>query len=545
MATISDHASPACNRVLLVDDDPSMLRLVSHWLESVGYVVRQAGDGQQALSAVETECTDFLITDWDMPRLDGLQLCRRVREMDLPHYVYILFLTVKRTTDETIAGLEVGADDFLTKPLSKAELLARMRAGHRVLHLERQLSELAHSDPLTGLLTRRTFFQSLAREWERSKRFRRPLSCVMVDIDFFKRVNDSYGHLTGDAVLKAVAQTLARGSRQSDLLCRYGGEEFCLMLPETKEQDAAAWSERMREQLAAEEFFIPGGRLRLTCSFGAAQTHDDTRDCEQLVDEADQALLCAKRSGRDRVVGFESLSDAGEHELDDNSHYGSLFHGITAREVMTPVVVSLSEADPVAQAAEFFLRSRFNSAPVVDARGQLSGILSEKDLMAALVLPDFWNRPIREAMKPNVICYAPETPIRTIYEFLCRVAIRRVVIVEDGRPVGTISRCTLLRWFRNLVIGKGLTGSVDAAEDGATDSKYRLAYTARRLAEQMAEFEDGLDGDPEDLVPFVVGGVTSMQAMLDDLLAHARYASLSRLGTGGVGAILLNTHVSD
>jgi two-component system, cell cycle response regulator len=245
MTTSTENPTPASNKVLLVDDDPSMLRLFSRWMKSAGYCMRHASDGQQALRAIETECPDFLVTDWEMPHMSGLELCRRVRELDLPQYVYILFLTAKKTSDETIAGLEVGANDFLSKPMSKAELLARMRAGHRMLQWERRLREIAHSDPLTGLLTRRTFFESLAREWERAKRSRRPIACVMVDIDFFKRINDTHGHLAGDVVLKAVARELSACSRKTDLVCRYGGEEFCVMLPETKDHDAALWAEQI------------------------------------------------------------------------------------------------------------------------------------------------------------------------------------------------------------------------------------------------------------------------------------------------------------
>jgi diguanylate cyclase (GGDEF)-like protein len=546
MATSADNIAPASGKVLLVDDDAAMLRLVSRWMEGAGYSVRQASDGQLALEAIEAECPDFLVTDWEMPRLDGLELCRRVRELELPHYVYILFLTVKRTSGETVAALEVGADEFVTKPLDRAELLARMRSGDRVLQLERRLRELAHSDPLTGLLTRRTFFQSLAREWERSKRFRRPLSCVMVDIDFFKRVNDSHGHAAGDAVLKGVARELAAKSRKSDLVCRYGGEEFCLMLPETKEPDAARWAERFRKHLASVRFPVAGETVQITCSFGAAQVHDDTQTCEQLVDEADQALLCAKRSGRDRVVRFESLSDAGEKEFDEAGQHGGLFRGITAREVMTPVVACLQESETVGQAAEFFLRSRLNSTPVVDAHGRLSGILSEKDLMSALVLPEFWSRPIRESMKPNVICYPPDAPISTIYEFLCRVAIRRVVIAEEGRPVGTISRCTLLRWFRNMLATRGLLGSAVPPDDlSPTDSRSRLGQAARELADQVAQLEGRLNQEEQDLVPYVVGGVTRMQELVDDLLAHARYANRIPGDEGGLEAFLLNAHHSD
>lgn len=545
MLVPAEQPDPGSNRVLLVDDDPVMLRLLSAWLERAGYRVRPVSDGRQALEAVEAECPDFLVTDWDMPHVDGLELCRRVRGLDLPHYVFILFLTTKRAPDETIAGLDVGADEFVSKPIHRAELLARMRAGSRVLQLERQLRELAHSDPLTGLPTRRVFFEGLAREWERARRLHLPISCVMVDIDFFKRVNDLHGHAVGDGVLKAVAGELAAGTRKSDLVCRYGGEEFCLMLPETAEHDAALWAERMRRRIAAREFSACGVLLRITCSFGTAQHHDDTQNCDELVDLADQALLCAKRSGRDRVVRFESLSELGERDLDDRSEYGSLFHGIAAQQVMTPVVACLREDESVGRAAEFFLNSRINSTPVVDAQGRLTGILSEKDLMAALVSPDYWRRPLGDVMKPNVICYAPDTPVRTIYEFLCRVSIRRVVIVEDGRPVGTISRGTLLRWFRNLVFSKGLMEPTLAAESAdPQQSKQHLDETARELAGQVAMLQGHLRDEEEELTPYVVGGVTRMQDLLNDLLAHARFANRAA-GASLLPALLLNAHHSD
>jgi len=546
---LSARVAVRAPRVLLVDDDPAMLRIVSKWLERSGYQVETVGDGQQALAALEGECPDFLITDWEMPHLDGLELCRRVRAMDLPHYVYILFLTVKADRAEKIAGLEVGADDFLRKPIDQGELLARLRAGSRILDLERRLSDMARTDPLTGLLTRRSFFDALAKEWHRAERMRLPMSCVMADIDFFKRVNDIHGHPTGDAILKTVANLMQEGCRSSDVVCRCGGEEFSVLLPETKEHDAALWAERIRKRIASLVFPVGGKELRITCSFGTAQNHDDTQTCEQLVDQADQALLCAKRSGRDRVVRFESLCDSSELELEDSANQQSLFHGVTARHVMTPVVACLREDDTIGQAAEFFLRSRINSTPVVDGDGQLTGILSEKDLMAALVSLECWHRPIREVMKPNVICYEENTPVRTIYEFLCRVTIRRVVIADQGRPTGTISRSTLLRWFRNLVLTKGLLRPGDLPEGTCEAdpyrSKQRLSETTRELAELVGALEGHLRENADDLVPYVVGGVTRMQEMLDDLLAYSRYANTPGGAQAALQAMLASNSISD
>jgi two-component system cell cycle response regulator len=544
---MTDPTTSRPYNVLLADDDPAMLRILSTWLEKAGYRVTQARDGRQALAAIDEDCPDFLITDWEMPNMDGLALCEAVRKANLPHYLYVLFLTVRASSQEKIAGLDVGADDFLTKPVQRNELLAQLRSGARVLQLERRLSEMARTDPLTGLPTRRTFYEGLAKEWHRAKRVGLPLSCVMLDIDFFKRINDIHGHPAGDTVLTSVADLLTRSCRGSDTVCRYGGEEFCVMLPETTEHGAALWAERVRKRISSQEVPLGERQLSVTASFGAAQRHDDVQTPEDLVDQADQALLCAKQSGRDRVVRYEWLTEASNLQLEDSQDQEGLFRGVAARHVMTPMVACLRDDETIGQAAEFFLRSRITSTPVVDAQGKLTGMLSEKDLMAAVVSLECWQRPVSEVMKPNVICYEEQTPIRTIYEFLCRVSVRRVVIVDDGRPTGTISRGTLLRWFRNLVITKGL---LDCEELPKCEvdldphrSKERLAETARELARQASRLESRFQDDADDLVPYVVGGATRMQELVNDLLAHSRYAN--ETAAGGLQSILLSTSHTD
>ncbi|MBN2022919.1 MAG: diguanylate cyclase [Pirellulales bacterium] len=530
--------NPPNRRVLLVDDDPALRRILSHWLRGADFDVREAGNGMEALAAIEADCPDFLITDWEMPVVDGPELCRRVRASNLPKYVYILFLTIRSAPAEMITGLEIGADDYLGKPILQGELLARMRAAGRIVALERRLSEMARTDPLTRLWTQRTFYEVLEKEWERVSRSGAPLSCAMIDLDFFKRVNDMHGHPVGDAVLKTITEILLRNCRASDTICRYGGEEFCALLPDTTEEAAVAWAERLRASLSGTVIRGGGTELRVTASFGVAQRRDDTQTSAGLVDQADQALLCAKQSGRDRVVSFELLNSARQIDLDESDQHG-IFRGITARHVMSPMVVGLHEDETVGQAAEFFLRSRINSTPVVNREGKLVGILSEKDLLATMVSFDSWESPVRDVMKPNVICYDEDTPIRVVYEFLCRVSIRRVVIVADGCPVGTISRGTLLRWFRNLVLSKGLVETTSTPEPHDEKdphrSKDRLAETAETIAGLARELQRRLREDPRDLVPFVVGGATRMQELVTDLLAFSRYANDA--GQTGAAAI--------
>ena len=474
----SDTTTAAAEyKVLLSDDDPIMLRLLSRYLKNAGYSTRTVTDGQEALEAIELECPNFVITDWEMPRVNGPELCRRVREMPLPHYVYIIFLTGKTARAEMIAGLECGANDFLCKPISEGELLARIRSGSRVLELERRLSLMARTDSLTGLMTQRYFYECLTKEWHRSRRSRQPLSCAMMDLDYFKQINDVHGHPSGDLVLKSVAELLLDSCRASDFVCRYGGEEFCILLPETGETDAAMWAERVRRRLAGLQIQTDSRELRVTGSFGVAQCRHDTQDSEQLVDLADQALLYAKRAGRDRVTCYTTLIDAAEPKLEALERQEGVFYGICAGDVMTPLAVCLREDETIDDATQFFLQSGVASTPVLGANGTLVGFLSEKDLIAVMVSPDCWQQPLCNVMRPNVISYEEDTPIRVIYEFLCRVSMRRVVITKDGIPVGTISQNSLLRWYRDTVLRKGRIDEITVDnEERAVDNSICRVY---------------------------------------------------------------------
>ena len=257
------------------------------------------------------------------------------------------------------------------------------------------------------------------------------------------------------------------------------------MLPETNEADADAWAQRVRQRLAA--LRVPAGRgeLRVTGSFGVAQCGDDTQDSEELVDLADQALLCAKRAGRDRVVRYASLIDTGEPRLHCLEQHDGSFQGICARDVMTRLVVCLRQDQTIDEAAQFFLYSGMASTPVLDADGTLAGFLSEKDLLAVMVSPDCWQQPLDGVMRSNVVSYEEDTPIRVIYEFLCRVSIHSVVITKDGYPTGTISQNSLLQWFRTRVVQKGLILSDSSALDSAAYSTADMATVCGKSSPQQ------------------------------------------------------------
>lgn len=307
-------------KLLIVDDDPNCRHLLRSLLEHAGYEVSVAQDGAEGYERVVAERPDIIITDWMMPRVDGLEMIRKIRAQ-LNWYPYILLVTCK--TDQQL-GLDMGADDFVLKPIRREQLLPRIRAGERIVTLQerlreknlelnlvnQQLAELAITDPLSGLLNRRAFFEEARNEWHRATRYDLALSCLMIDIDRFKSVNDTYGHAIGDRVIRGLSSTLRTGLRENDVLCRYGGEEFCALLINTPIETAAELAERLRKR--AHEVRVPGlpDSFQLSISLGVASRCLQTSSEQTLIDQADQALLFAKRTGRDRWSRFDQLGTA-------------------------------------------------------------------------------------------------------------------------------------------------------------------------------------------------------------------------------------------
>ncbi len=434
--------------ILLVDDDPAILRLLVRCVEVAGYHARCAADGRLAMAAIERHCPDIVVTDWEMPSVDGMKLCHWLRTQNLPHYVYTIFLTVRTRVEDLVRALKAGADDFIKKPVDRNELLARLRCGTRVLELERRLIRLAKCDPLTGLATRRHFFEQADREWARADRHHFPLSCVMMDIDFFKRVNDSYGHPVGDEVLRRVAASLTSSLRISDYISRYGGEEFCILLPETSEEGAAVWADQLRDKLASATMSVEGRQIGVTASFGVAGRTHSTKSPKHLVDLADRALLQAKRFGRNRVVCYQDTDESSTARSDVHDVNLS-FATQRAGNVMSEIAFKLHENETIVQATERFLQHHVDVAPVVDDKGRLIGVLSENDIMAAMFWPDRRSTTVKEAMKSDIEAFDEQTPIMDVYESLCRSWIRNAIIVKDQQPSGVISQETLLRCFNN------------------------------------------------------------------------------------------------
>jgi two-component system cell cycle response regulator len=313
-------------RLLLVEDEPTQRMMLERQLKKAGYIVETAENGEQALSKILGGTYQIVLTDWDMPGMDGPTLCKHVRDAELKAelktYVYILLLTGHLTTDDVVAGLGAGANDYIKKPANPAELQARLSAGSRIVQLEQNLREandkiqlLSITDPLVNTFNRRYLNEQLLKEVERARRYHRPLSTVMADIDRFKLINDERGHAAGDEVLRRFADLARAVLRPSDWIARYGGEEFVLVLPETDAMGGARAAEKLRSACADTPMPLAAGELLVTCSFGVAALSTSKQTDEQaaasMLKEADAALYQSKNEGRNRVTV------ANRHDLAD------------------------------------------------------------------------------------------------------------------------------------------------------------------------------------------------------------------------------------
>jgi two-component system cell cycle response regulator len=303
--------------ILLAEDDPVTRMLMTRFLKKAGYEVDAVANGSEAFDKMTRRYYPMLVTDWEMPEMDGVALCKAVRNMQLDGYVYALLLTARDAKEHIIAGLEAGADDYLIKPVHEPELIARLNAGRRILNLEHSLRVANHrnrilsiTDALTGAYNRRYLMEQLPRELERCRRYAYPLSVLMCDVDHFKSINDARGHAAGDDVLQqfvARAQKLLRTN--SDWVSRYGGEEFLLVLPETSHAGAMHVAEKIRALISSTPFATRAGNAAVTASFGVASTGPCGPDIglkvDTLIRTADECLYRSKQGGRDRTCGHE------------------------------------------------------------------------------------------------------------------------------------------------------------------------------------------------------------------------------------------------
>jgi two-component system cell cycle response regulator len=298
--------------VLAIDDSPDVHRLLDVRLRPEGLTLHHALDAEEGIARAREIRPDLILLDVDLPLVTGFEVCQRLKLEPATAQIPIIFLTGATEVFAKVQGFDLGAVDYVTKPFEPAELRARVRAALRTKRYHDLLSARSHVDGLTGIWNRSYFNQRLGEEVAASQRYGRTLSLVMLDVDHFKKLNDSYGHPFGDKVLEAIGEVLHVFLRTTDAPCRFGGEEFALILTETDNVGAAVTAERLRQRIAGLAFRPKDQHVEVTASFGLASSTMFERaalSVSRLVSAADDALYKAKHDGRNRVCEATACGD--------------------------------------------------------------------------------------------------------------------------------------------------------------------------------------------------------------------------------------------
>ncbi len=308
-------------KALIIEDSPTQAQLISMTLAGEDLTIFVAKTGLEGLEQCVAIQPDIVILDIILPDIDGFTVCRRLKQK-MREYIPILILTARDKIEDRVDGLELGADDYISKSVGKREFVARVKSLLRIkslhdklqamLEKERQsmkiLQKVALVDHLTGVYNRHYMAEILTAEFERARRYNNPLSCIMVDVDYFKEFNSRYGHEVGDMVLKGVADTLKENVRLADTVARYGGDEFLILLPMTSEEDAAFLAERLCSAVTGKEWFHNDECLKVSISLGVASTRESASwEIKELLDHADKALYAGKESGRNKACRYANM----------------------------------------------------------------------------------------------------------------------------------------------------------------------------------------------------------------------------------------------
>lgn len=304
-------------KILVVESSAITQQLLERNLHQWGYETLCFSSENEAHDIILSEnCPRLALLDWNIPVINGLELCRMIRSRSRDSYIYTILLSARNKPEDLVQGLDAGADDYITKPFNPHELHVRLRTGERIIQLQsdllkarEQLQQAAITDALTGLYNRRALFSQIQQELIRSKRSNSPLGLILIDIDHFKSINDSYGHIAGDHILKEAASRIIDAIREYDIAGRYGGEEFLIQAPECDEHSIRCIAERIRLNFQNKLFVVTGQSIPISISAGCISVSGETYDypVEQLIHQIDQALYKAKRNGRNRVEKAECV----------------------------------------------------------------------------------------------------------------------------------------------------------------------------------------------------------------------------------------------
>jgi len=296
-------------KVLVADDSPTTRFALKKSLVEWGYEVVEADNGEDAWRfLIKKDPPRIAVLDWMMPKVDGVEICRRLQEQEESPFVYTILLTAKSDPEDLVFGLENGAHNFQSKPYSPVELRSHISVGRRLVEADDKIKEyaarmelLATTDSLTGIFNRRHFLSRADQEFIRSRRYHRPLSVILIDVDHFKNVNDRYGHAMGDEALKALTTKCREIMRENDLFGRFGGEEFAVVLPENDGPAAMKAAERIRRQIEKFNIEFDEKQIHITVSIGVTTLKPVDTGVESMINRADKALYRAKAAGRNCV----------------------------------------------------------------------------------------------------------------------------------------------------------------------------------------------------------------------------------------------------
>lgn len=428
--------------VLVAATDRSLLRRLSQFLSTSSFCIRQAVDLPQLQSAVESARPDFLLLDESLAFDGGLELCRSFAAQDQATCLVSLLLIERPISGQLQAALAAGIDDFLGKPLVYGEVLSRLRAAARTLEFERRAREQAGLERLTGLLSKSAFLAGMADMLTPSSGKPRRAACVAIDLDYFSRVNATFGRPSGDELLKSVAFHVVEQAGENAMLACFGGGRFAALLPNTGSSEAEAWAESVRASLASAEFSVGSEPVRMTASFGVAEQSSHPSSPAALLEQAETALRAAKHSGRD-CVAVAGEFDAESRAWNELAASNRLFAQTLARDIMQPCTLAVPAVESVDNALALLRQFHVPTVPVVDAQGKLVGAFSpEKDLgnprgsrrLSGLV---------KDVMSKLAPAKPEDAPLSSVVEFFEQGSEPWLFVVNDHLPVGLITRSGL------------------------------------------------------------------------------------------------------
>lgn len=402
----------------------------------------QGEEGFEKVKAALNEGCPYSLAFIDVrmpPGWDGIKTTQKIWEIDPEIQVVVCSAYSDYSWQEIIHQLQHTSRFLvLKKPFESIEVRQLVSTLHQRWHDARH-------DLLTGLLNRRAFMDHFHRQKLACDDEGGQLSCVMIDLDFFKRVNDDFGHAAGDAVLRSVSQVLIENSRPGDIVCRYGGEELCALLRNADEKTALEWADRVRDLIAKTEVAkVNDSPIFVTSSFGVCELDPSSMTPEVAMENADAALRTAKERGRNQVITHRMISEG--RVLTGATKFLHLFDGILASDIMHPIS-SVNQDASITEAANNLTNNSISSVPVVNSDGELIGQLSERDVLQSYMANETNKVDAQQIMNSSVVCYPETTSLQEIFEFLVRVSIPQVVVAREGRPIGVIGRSSLLNWL--------------------------------------------------------------------------------------------------